>query len=92
MGKVEGILSVLEGNTLEEIESIQNNLKGCMQVEIELRQTITTLECILMEAFSTIDAMEARVEELKEQVNNGIAKRDRNVIVMRMKRSRLPSY
>lgn len=47
-GKVEGNLSVLEGHTLEEIESIRNDLEGRTQAEVELRQTITTLECRLM--------------------------------------------
>ncbi|XP_070020232.1 uncharacterized protein [Nicotiana sylvestris] len=83
LGKVEGTLNVLEGHTLEEIESIRNDLEGRTQTEMELRQTITVLECKLMEALSTINAMKAKIESLKEHVNAGVTEVASNVVVTR---------
>ena len=83
LGKVEGTLSVLEGHTLEEIESIRNDLEGRTQTEMELRQTITALECRLMEALSTIDAMKAKIESLEEHVSAGVTEAASNVVVTR---------
>ncbi|XP_070049762.1 uncharacterized protein [Nicotiana tomentosiformis] len=39
---------------------------------MELRQTISALECRLTEALSTIDAMKAKIELLEEHVNVGV--------------------
>ncbi|XP_070002084.1 uncharacterized protein [Nicotiana sylvestris] len=50
---------------------------------MELRQTITALECRLMEALSTVDAMKAKIEPLEEHVNAGVTKASSNVVVMR---------
>ncbi|XP_070013663.1 uncharacterized protein [Nicotiana sylvestris] len=83
LGKVEGTLNVLEGHTLEEIESIRNDLEGRTQTEMELRQTITALECRLMEALSTIDVMKAKIESLEEHVNAGMTEVANNVVVTR---------
>lgn len=41
------------------------NLDERTQTEVEMRQTIATLECKLREALSTIDAMNAKMEALK---------------------------
>ncbi|XP_070002194.1 uncharacterized protein [Nicotiana sylvestris] len=81
--KVEGTLNVLEGHTLEEIESIRNDLEGRTQTRRELRQTIKALECRLMEALSTIDAMKAKIESLEEHVNVGVTEVANNVVVTR---------
>ena len=54
-----------------------------MQAEIEVKQTITTLECRLMEALSTIDAMKAKIVALEEQVNVGMTEAANNVVVTR---------
>ncbi|KAH0720386.1 hypothetical protein KY285_005187 [Solanum tuberosum] len=67
----------------EEIESIQSDLDGHTLTEIETRQTIATLECRLIEALNTIDAMKAKIEALEVQVNIGMIESARNVIVMR---------
>ncbi|XP_059294573.1 uncharacterized protein LOC132047562 [Lycium ferocissimum] len=83
LGKVEGTVSVLEGHTLEEIESIRSDLEGRMQAEIEVKQTITALECKLMEALSTIDAMKAKIVALEEQVNVGVTEAANDVVMMR---------
>lgn len=55
------------GHTLEEIESIQNDLKGRSQAEIRLRKIITSFKCSNMKALSTIDAMKAIMEAIKEK-------------------------
>lgn len=83
LGKVEGTFHVLDGNAIEDIESIRNDLEGHTQAEIEVRPTITTLECILIEALSTIDSMNAKVEALEEQAEAGMTEAARNVVVIR---------
>ncbi|XP_070014384.1 uncharacterized protein [Nicotiana sylvestris] len=50
---------------------------------MELRQTITALECRFMEAFSTIDAVKAKIESLEEHVNAGVTEAASNVMVTR---------
>ncbi|XP_070020078.1 uncharacterized protein [Nicotiana sylvestris] len=50
---------------------------------MELSQTITDLECRLMEALSTIDAMKANIESLEEHVNAGMTEAASNVVVTR---------
>ncbi|XP_070031861.1 uncharacterized protein [Nicotiana tomentosiformis] len=50
---------------------------------MELRQTITALECRLMEALSTIDAMKAKIESLEENVSAGVTEAASNVVVTR---------
>lgn len=56
LGKVECALNILEAHTLEEIESVRNELEGHKQAEVELRQTITALGCRITEALSSTDA------------------------------------
>ncbi|XP_070028584.1 uncharacterized protein [Nicotiana sylvestris] len=50
---------------------------------MEQRQTIIALECRLMEALSTIDAMKAKIESLEEHVNAGVTEVASNVVVTR---------
>uniref|UniRef100_M0ZNY9 Uncharacterized protein n=1 Tax=Solanum tuberosum TaxID=4113 RepID=M0ZNY9_SOLTU len=47
LGKVEDTPSVLEGHTLDNIESIRNDLDG--RTQSEMSQTIATLKCKLMD-------------------------------------------
>ncbi|XP_075091881.1 uncharacterized protein LOC142172029 [Nicotiana tabacum] len=57
---------------------------------MELRQTISALECRLTEALSTIDAMKAKIELLEEHVNVGVTEADSNVIVTREAKIKAP--
>ncbi|XP_070034590.1 uncharacterized protein [Nicotiana tomentosiformis] len=50
---------------------------------MELRQTITALECKLMEALSTIDAMKAKIESLEEHVSACMTDAANNIVVVR---------
>ena len=57
MNVADGKFKTLEDFTLEEIESIHKELQECQQVEFEMKEVITSLECRLMEALSTIESM-----------------------------------
>ncbi|XP_070004722.1 uncharacterized protein [Nicotiana sylvestris] len=50
---------------------------------MELRQTITALECRLMDALCTIDSMKAKIESLEEYINAGMTEVASNVVVTR---------
>lgn len=54
-----------------------------MQVEVELKRTITTLESTLMDALSSTNAMAAKMKALEEQVDTRVIEATRNIIVMR---------
>lgn len=63
-----------------------------MQAEIEQRQPITTLECRLMEALSTIYTMKAKRDAPKEHVDDSVAEATKNVIVMSEAKIEVPRH
>lgn len=48
-----------------------------------MKQTIATLECRLMKALSTINAIKAKIEALEEQVNAGVTETAKVIFMMR---------
>lgn len=65
---VESTLSFLKGHTLEVVERIRNDLDGCTQIEIEMRQIIATLELRLREML--IIAMKAKIGTTVDEANH----------------------
>ncbi|XP_049394675.1 uncharacterized protein LOC125858961 [Solanum stenotomum] len=62
----DGKFKTLEDFTLEETENIRKELEGRQRAEFEMKEAITSLECRLMEALSTIETMKAEMKALKE--------------------------
>lgn len=88
LGKVKDTLSVIEGSTFKEIESIQNDFEGRLYAEIKLRQTITSLYCRLMENYR---CHKDKYRGLKEQVGAGMTEIDKNIVVTRESKIEAPT-
>lgn len=83
LNKVDDQFKTFEDFTLEENDNIRKELEGCKYAKLEIRQTITILECRFIEVLSTINAMKAKVKALEKQVNDGVVGAARNVVVMK---------
>uniref|UniRef100_M1BEM6 Uncharacterized protein n=1 Tax=Solanum tuberosum TaxID=4113 RepID=M1BEM6_SOLTU len=57
----DGKFKTLEDFTLEETENLRKELEGRQRAEFEMKEAITSLECRLMEALSTIDSIRAEL-------------------------------
>ena len=67
----DGKFKTLEDFNLEETRNIFKELERCQQAEFEMKEVITSLECRLMEALSTIKTMKAEINALKKGVEVG---------------------
>ena len=59
-----------EAFTLEETKNIRKELEARQQAEFEMKEAITSLECRLMDALSTIKTLKSEVKTLKEGPEN----------------------
>uniref|UniRef100_M1ALI1 Uncharacterized protein n=1 Tax=Solanum tuberosum TaxID=4113 RepID=M1ALI1_SOLTU len=64
----DGKFKTLEDFTLEETDNLCKELEGRQHAEFEMKEAITSLECQLMEALSTIETMKAEMKALNEGV------------------------
>uniref|UniRef100_M1B5P3 Uncharacterized protein n=1 Tax=Solanum tuberosum TaxID=4113 RepID=M1B5P3_SOLTU len=62
----DGKFKTLEDFILEEIDNIRKEIEGRQHAEFEMKEAITSLECRLMEALSTIETMKTEMKALKE--------------------------
>ena len=67
----DGKFKILEEFTLEETDNICKELEERQPTEFEMNEAITSLDCRLMEALSTIETMEAEIKALNEGVEVG---------------------
>ena len=68
----------LEDFTLEETKNIIKELEGRQRAEFKMKEVITSLECRLVEALSTIETMKAKIKSLKESAEVGGSSFDRD--------------
>ena len=61
----------LEDFTLEETDNFRKKLDRYQQAKFEMKETVTSLECRLMEALNTVETMKAEMKALKEGVEVG---------------------
>ena len=52
--------------TLEDNDNIRKDLEGRQRAEFGMKEAITSLECQLVKALSTIETLKAEVKVLKE--------------------------
>lgn len=71
LNNVNDKLKTLEDFTLEENDYIRKELEGCKHAKLEMRETITSLECLLTKALSTIETMKAKMEAHEVEIEVG---------------------
>uniref|UniRef100_M0ZXX2 Uncharacterized protein n=1 Tax=Solanum tuberosum TaxID=4113 RepID=M0ZXX2_SOLTU len=64
MNVADGKFNTLEDFNLAETDNIPKELEGRQRAEFEMKEAITSLECQLMEALSTIETMKAEMKTL----------------------------
>uniref|UniRef100_M1D8Q3 Uncharacterized protein n=1 Tax=Solanum tuberosum TaxID=4113 RepID=M1D8Q3_SOLTU len=71
LNKVNGKFKTLEDFTIQKNDHIRKELEGRQRAEFKMKEAITSLECHLMEALSTIETMKVEMKALKKGMEVG---------------------